>query len=261
MTKRLRIAALAAALALLPTSLLAAEVLATVNGKKLTQDDFAAYVRESGISQKAATQNRDRIIEELVGRELVYQDALKKKLDKSPEVIAQLEELRYKVLLNAAVHQALSRNPITEKELKAAYNQRVGNASKQEYKARHILLKSEADAKQVIKELDKGADFAELAKKRSTGPSGRNGGDLGWFSAKEMVPQFAAAVAKMKKGTYTETPVKTQFGYHVIKLEDTRQAKPPAFEQVRDQLEKTLERQRVGEYVTELKKTANVKMK
>ena len=261
MTKPLRIAALAAALALLPTSLLAAEVLATVNGKKITQDDFAAYVRESGMSQKAAQQNRNRIIEELVGRELVYQDALDKKLEKDPAVIAQIEELRYKVLLNAAVHKALARNPITEKELKTEYDHRVAGFSKHEYKARHILLKSEADAKAVIKALDKGADFAELAKKRSTGPSGRNGGDLGWFSAKEMVPPFAAAVEKLKKGTYTKTPVKTQFGWHVIKLEDTREAKPPSFEQVRDQLEKALRGQRVAEYVGELKKKADVKMK
>jgi len=236
------------------------KALATVNGKPITQQEYDTFVREhtKGNSGKI---DQKQVLNEMITRELVYQDALKQGLDKDPDVLKKLEEMKLNLILGAALEKVMSKAAITDAELKKMYDSKVADFNVKEYKARHILLKSKEEAEKVITELDMGADFADLAKKKSTGPSGKSGGDLGWFAPQQMVPEFSAAVTKLEKGKYTKQPVQTKFGWHVIKLEDTRQAEPPKFEAVKPQLHKLAQQQRVNDYLQALKAKADIKMK
>ncbi len=236
----------------------AAEVLATVNGKKITQQDYDAYMQENPQSLQLG---KERALNELISRELVYQDALNKGLDKDKEVLAKLEVLRRNLILGTALQNTINKSAINDKELKKMYDERLAGFKVQEYNARHILLASKEEAEKVITELDMGGNFAELAKKKSTGPTGKNGGDLGWFAPQQMVPEFGQAVSQLEKGKYTKSPVQTQFGWHVIKLEDTRSAKPPTFEEVKPQLKKLAEQKRANDYLESLKSKAKIEIK
>jgi peptidyl-prolyl cis-trans isomerase C len=149
-------------------------------------------------------------------------------------------------------------NPPSETELQIAYEQNIERLSGVQYKARHILLDSEDGAAAVIEELGDGADFQELAVARSTGPSGPNGGDLGWFSAETMVPPFAQAVSSMEAGTFSETPVQTRFGWHVILLEDTVDQEPPGLDAVRADITSLVEQRKIEEFLGSLRDTAVV---
>jgi peptidyl-prolyl cis-trans isomerase C len=229
-----------------------ADVVATVDGKPVTEADVERYRAERPGAPK------EQLVEELVARELIYQDALRRGLDKDAAVKQEIAEMRERVLMAAAVRQALEQNPVTEDELKAEYDKLKGELAREEYKARHILVADEAQAKEIIAQLKKGSDFAELARQHSTGPTGKSGGDLGWFAAEQMVPPFAEAVRKLKKGSYTTSPVKTQYGWHVIQLEDTRTVPAPAFAEVKERLAAALQQRRIAEYIENLKKTAKV---
>lgn len=235
-----------------------AKVLATVNGKSITQQDYDNYVQEH---PKGTKLDQKQTLNELISRELVYQDALKKGLDKDKEVLAKLEAVRQNLILGAALEKAMTSPAITDAELKKMYDSRVAEFNVKEYKARHILVKSKDEAEKVITELDMGGDFAELAKKKSTGPTGKNGGDLGWFAPQQMVPEFSQAVSQLEKGKYTKSPVQTKFGWHVIKLEDTRSAEPPTFDQVKPQLKKVAEQSRANDYLQSLKAKAKIDIK
>lgn len=234
------------------------QVLATVNGEPITEAQVEAFRRENAGAQPQGRDARS-IVEELIARQLVEADAREKKLIDQPEVQAELAQAREKILLSAAIRNYLEQNPVTEDELKKVYSEQVTKIpAGTEYKARHILVESEDKAKALIEQLNKGADFAELAKKESTGPSGSKGGDLGWFEPQQMVPPFSAAVQKLEKGKITQSPVQTQFGWHVIQLEDTRSQQPPTLEQVRPQLERVLQQQHVSEYLDSLKQAAKI---
>ncbi len=235
-----------------------AKVLATVNGEKITQQDYDAYTKENPQSAQAG---KEQILGELISRELVYQDALKKGIDKDKELLANLESIRHNLILGAALKRAMNKPAISDKELKKMYDERLADFKVTEYKARHILLAGKDEAEKVITELDMGGDFAELAKKKSTGPSGKKGGDLGWFAAHQMVPEFGQAVSQLKKGKYTKSPVKTQFGWHVIKLEDSRQKEPPTFEEIKPQLKRVAEQKRANQYMESLKNKAKIEVK
>jgi peptidyl-prolyl cis-trans isomerase C len=242
----------------LATPLLAQEtVVATVNGKPVTQSEVEGYLNQHNLPP----QEKERAMSEVIARELVYQDAVAKKLAEKPAVRERLEELRRQVLLGAALEQALLENPVTDEDLRKAYEEGVAQFQATEYKARHILLENEAEAKAVIEQLEKGADFAKLAIDKSTDPAGRNGGDLGWFAPQQMVPPFADALGTLKKGEHTKAPVQTQFGWHVILLEDTREAEPPALDQVREKLTEALRQQHVAKYVERLREKAKVEIK
>jgi len=248
-----------AATLLSPVAMSAEKALATVNGTPITQSMVDEYKRQHAGSPQQGAMTDDRAIDELVGRELVYQDAVAKKLDKDPEVIKQMEFLRKQVLLNAALEKAVAAHTITDEMLKKEYDTQVSNFNVQEYKARHILVKTEPEAKAIIGELDKGGDFTKLAAKYSTDKGSKdNGGDLGWFGPGQMVPQFTAATQALSKGSYTKAPVQTQFGWHVIKLDDTRKAQPPAFDQVKEQLRGLLQQRYVTEYLQSLKSKAKI---
>jgi peptidyl-prolyl cis-trans isomerase C len=246
-----------------PSESTPADALATVNGRPLTRMEFAAMLMEWQRRRPDASINspqiQSQLFNEMINLMLVSQDAEAKGVDKSPQVQAALTWARTRVLAETMLAQHLQGHPITDEELKKVYDERYAGKSQKEYKASHILLKTEAEAKAVIDELAKGADFAQLAKQRSTGPSASKGGDLGWFSASDMVPPFAEALATMEKGSTSKTPVKTQFGWHVIRLEDVRETAPPSFEAVKDDLLTELRQKVINDYVASLRKGAEIK--
>ncbi|MCO6412655.1 MAG: peptidylprolyl isomerase [Thiogranum sp.] len=231
-------------------------VVAEVNGSPITRAVLDIYAQQRQARQPGADADDAAVLEEIISLELARQQGEKQNLDDNPEVALQIEQQRRAVLASAAMQQHLKDKPITDEELKKIYDENVGSGD--EYKARHILLKEKEEAEQVIAELDKGADFSELAKEKSTGPSGPGGGELGWFSAKQMVAPFSDAVAAMEKGSYTKAPVQTQFGWHVIMLDDVRQTTPPDFEMLKPQIRAMVQNQRVQEYLAELREAANI---
>ncbi len=237
------------------------DAVAVVNGQyiaKSTLDDLEKEIAERGHGQ---TFPKEKLIEELIQRELLVQDAKQKQLDKSPEVIAQLDSAKKTLLTQADVQNYIKANPVTDAEIKAEYDSKVAGENGTEYKARHILVKTEAEAKKLIAELDKGADFAKLANKYSLdAKESQNGGDLGWFVPGQMVAPFSEAVVKLEKGKYTKTPVKTQFGWHVILKEDSRAQTPPPLESVKEQLVPFLQRKKVQNMVENLRKQAKVEI-
>jgi len=240
----------------------APDVLATVNGKPISKEMFAIYYRQR--LQKVAgsentPQNQMASINELINTLLVVQDAVAKKLDKRPEIAAALELERAQLLTQVAIQDYLKQHSPDDKTLRKEYEKNIAGKSTKEFKARHILVKSEDEAKAIIKQLDGGADFAKLAKEKSTGPSGKTGGDLGWFAADQMVAPFSEAVAKMEKGSYSKAPVKTQFGWHTILLEDMRETPAPSFEQAKSELAMKMRRQALEKYISELREKAEVK--
>ncbi|MDH5571303.1 MAG: peptidylprolyl isomerase [Gammaproteobacteria bacterium] len=244
-------------------SVAADKAVATVNGKSISQNVYEHYLKQAN-SRPNTPQggvSREIIINELVNRELLYQAATKEKMEKDPDVIFQMEQLRINTMIQGLLAKMAKSKQPSEADMKAEYDKRIGGANMTEFKARHILLKTEEDAKTIIAELDSGSKFDELAKTKSTGPSAKDGGDLGWFNPGQMVPEFSQAVAQMKKGDYSKTPVKTQFGWHVIKLEDTRKPEPPKFEDVKNQIAMVLQNQQIQDYIENLRKSAKIEIK
>ena len=175
-----------------------------------------------------------------------------KELAQTEKVKGQMELQRRGLLAQAVANDFLEQNPATEEEMRALYDEQTGLAP-QEFKARHILVETEEEATALIAELDGGADFVELAKEKSTGPSGPSGGDLGWFTPERMVPEFSNAVAALEDGAYSASPVQSQFGWHVILREDSRQSSPPPFENVGDVLKQQVEQRKLQDYISELR--------
>lgn len=241
----------------------AADAVATVNGKPISQQSYEDYLKQR-MAQNPNAQlqnNRTAVINELVNRELLYQEAQKMGLHKDKQILEQIEQQRINLLIQAALSRSPVAKPITEEDLKKEYDSKIANANVQEYKARHILVKEEAKAKELIKQLQGGADFAELAKKESIGPSAKSGGDLGWFNPGQMVPPFSQAVQAMKKGSFSDKPVQTQFGWHVIKLEDSRKLEAPSFDSVKNQIGSFIQNQRLQEYISTLRDKAKIEIK
>ena len=177
----------------------------------------------------------------------------------SEEVVRRVESARNEIISEVFLTSQID-SRITDDALQARYKETVAQAeSGEEIKARHILVEAEDTAKAIIEELKGGADFVELAKEKSTGPSGPNGGDLGWFTADVMVPEFSQAAMELKPGEITLAPVKTQFGYHVILVEDRRQQTPPSFEEMKDQLTQDMTRGLIQEILTEMRADASIK--
>jgi len=237
-------------------------VIATVNGTAYPLDIFRMFYMER--MQETRSQNdpafQQQAFNEFMSLVVASQEAEKRKLQDNPEVHAAIELQRLKVMSNAALAAMAQDIKVTDDELKEAYEQVKKQAARTEYKARHILVKDEAEAKQIIKELDKKADFAELAKKHSLGPTGKNGGELDWFDDSQMVKPFSDAVATMKPGTHSKEPVQTQFGWHVIELQETRTAEPPSFEDAKPQLTALVQRQKLGKELNELRDKAMVEL-
>jgi peptidyl-prolyl cis-trans isomerase C len=235
------------------------DAIAVVNGQYISKAALAALEGEVAQRGKGQSFPKEKLIEELIQRELLIQDAVKKQLDKSADFTQRLTTIRNSLLSQEAVQDFIKSNPITETDLEAEYKKKVA-VSGTEYKARHILVKTEEDAKKLIEELNAGADFIELAKNKSTGPSGPKGGDLGWFTADRMVPPFSEAAIALEDGKYTTTPVKTQFGWHVILKEGSRSQTPPPFESVKEQLRPMLQRQKMMDFMKTLREQAKVEI-
>jgi peptidyl-prolyl cis-trans isomerase C len=239
-----------------------APVVATVNGRTISDEMLQLYGAQRSRNPGAQPISREAALDELINIELVAQDAERKGIDKQPNVVKQLEWQRRSVLVGAGMREYMSGHPVTDEELQKAYKEFTKEHDGKEYSARHILVETEDEAKAIIADLGKGGDFAKIAEEKSKDPSGKhNGGDLGWFSGKQMVAPFSEAVAKMKKGQTGKTPVQTQFGWHVIKLEDTREVPAPKYEEVEDQLRMQAQNQRVDDYIAELRKSAKIEMK
>jgi peptidyl-prolyl cis-trans isomerase C len=237
-------------------------VLATVNGVPITNDMFRAYVRSlaGGQEPQLDAQKHALVLNRLIDMEVLAQAAEKSDLAKDPKVVADLKIQKTGLMANQLVQQYLAQHPITDEQIKAEYDQRTKAMPGTEYRARHILVANEQQAKDIINQLNHGANFATLAKKYSTDGSKSQGGELGWFSPDQMVPAFSQAVEHLKKGEYTKQPVKSQFGWHVIQLEDTRSMPPPTLASIQEQLKNSLEGKQVEAYVDQLRKGAKVDM-
>ena len=232
-------------------------VIATVNGDKImksTLDGYMAILKKSGKGDKNAAVN------DLVATEIALQEAKKTDILERPETKKAISDFTRNVLLKTWTKEKVESFDITDDEIKAAYDERVTKLASKEFNARHILVKTEDEAKAVIIEVSGDADFAKVAKEKSTGPSGSNGGSLGWFKAQTMVPAFANAVKGMSKGDVSKEPVKTQFGYHVIKLEDSRDAKVPTLESLKPQLIRVISQKKMLAFMEDLKKGADIKL-
>ena len=238
----------------------AADAVAKVNGVSIPQSKIDLLVKNATAQgQPDSPELRSRIREELVTREVLMQEALKKGLDKSPEVVAQLEIQRQGLLVNAYLQDYLKANPVTEDMMKKEYETAKAQAGSKEYKARHILVKQEDEAKHIIAQLKKGASFEKLAAEKSedTGSKGK-GGDLDWSPPTRYVKQFSDALVKLKKGQLTDTPVQSPFGWHVIRLDDERPFKVPTFEEVKANIQQQLQNQAAQKVVADLRAKAKI---
>lgn len=257
-TTRKLVLATASALLFLPAS---AQTVATIDGTDITESQLNAYALRT-TAKPATAENRAQLIEQLGDLVLLSNVALRGEVGKDPLVQAELELQRRSVLAQAVIQDYVKKNPVTDADARAEYDRQIEEfPAPEQFKASHILLESEDDAKAVITALDGGADFAELAKEKSTGPSGPQGGDLGWFEAGAMVAPFSQAVMELENGKYSAAPVQTQFGWHVILRQESRKAEPPAFEELKDRLRQGMEQQKFQEYFETLKAATNLEVK
>lgn len=238
------------------------EVLVTVNGEPIRKSTFDLYVetigRQSG--QAVDEAQKPELLDNFIGMRLAAAQAEKSGITQQPNVRDQLELGRMNVIVDAALQKYLEDNPVKDEELKPEYDAQVA-AMPREYHARHILVDDKETADAVTKELQGGADFAKLAQKRSKDSSSSSGGDLGWFTPDSMVKPFADAVATLKPGEITSAPVQSQFGWHVIKLEESRASAPPPFDDVKDRVKALVQRKKLQEYLEQLRKDAKIEKK
>lgn len=248
------------AFGMLQPALAADKTAATVNGKPIKQSLVDYIAKEAATrGQQVDTNMREAILNKLISSEIIYQEAQRLRLDKQPEYLAQEELTRRELLVNAFVQDYVKKHPVSEADLKAAYEKYKNELGDKEYSARHILVETEAEAKDIIAQLGKGGDFAKIAQDKSKDPGSREkGGDLGWFSLGGMVKPFSDALSKLQKGSYTQTPIQTQFGWHVIKLENTRVMQPPPYEKVKDALQKQLQQQQLEKMLGDLRSKAKI---
>jgi peptidyl-prolyl cis-trans isomerase C len=236
-----------------------AATVATVNGKPIPSAKVDQIVKQVVAQGKQADspQLREAIKKDLIGREVLLQEADKQGFGTRPEVKAALENARQSIIINAMLADYVKKNPVKDAEIKAEYDKYKAQVGDKEYHARHILVATEDEAKAIIAKLKAGGKFEELAK-QSKDSSAANGGDLDWANPASYVPEFSKAMVALNKGQITETPVKTQFGYHVIKLEDTRPAKIPPFEEVKQQVAESLQQRKLQAFREQLMSKAKI---
>ena len=237
-----------------------AQNLAIVNGKPVPKSRVDALAQQMAKAGRPVTPDQmNQLKDEVVAREIFMQEARKRGLDTTNEFKDQMELARQAILIRELFADFQKKNPVSDADAKAEYDKFVAANGGKEYRARHILVENEDEAKAIIASLKKGAKFEEIAKKSSKDPgSGANGGDLDWANADSYVPEFSAAMKKLEKGQMTEVPVKTQFGWHVIRLDDVRDAKAPPLDQVKPQIQQELERRRIQDLQKELRAKAKI---
>lgn len=260
MKKQFLLATTVAALLTFGAQGVLAQNLAIVNGKavpKTRLDALAKQVARSG--QPVTPEMEGQLREEVIAREVFMQEAEKQGLSASEDFKVQMELARQTILIRELFADYQKKNPVTDADLKAEYDKFAAANGGKEYKARHILVEKEAEAKAIIASLKKGGKFEAIAKKQSkdTG-SGANGGDLDWANPSSYVPEFSEALLKLNKGQTTDTPVKSQFGYHVIRVDDIRTAQLPSFEQVKPQIAQQMQQQKLAKFQQELRAKAKV---
>ena len=243
----------------------AAPSVAVVNGVAIPRADYDAFLKNllqgKPVPPDLTAEQKNQVLDELITMQLVSTQAVKDGVDKDPEVAANLDVLRMRILSDGESQKFLKGKEPTDAELHAEYDGDITTMDKTEYHARHILVPTKEKAEQLIKKLKGGAKFEDVAKAESTDNSKTSGGDLGWFTATRMVKPFADAVKALKKGETTPEPVQTQYGWHIIKLEETREVTPPPFEQVKAQVTKNLIQKKLVAYVEDMKKTAVIDKK
>ena len=237
-----------------------AQNVAVVNGKavpKTRLDSLALQIQRAG--RPVTPEMQDQLREEVIAREVFMQEAEKLGLSASDDFKAQMELARQTILIRELFADYQKKNPITDADLKSEYDKFAATSGGKEYKARHILVEKEADAKGIIASLKKGGKFDEIAKKQSKDPgSGANGGDLDWANPGSYVPEFSAAMSKLNKGQMTDAPVKTQFGYHIIRVDDIRTAQVPAFEELKPQIAQQMQQQKLAAFQQGLRDKAKI---
>jgi len=232
---------------------------AVVNGKAIPSsrvDQFVNLLTKQG--QPDSPQLREQIREELINREIFLQEADKRGIAKQPDVQTELDLTRQSVLIRGLFNDFLAKNPVTDQEIQAEYDRVKGAQGDNEYQARHILVETEAQARDIIAQLKKGAKFEELAKQSKDPGSASNGGSLDWAPAATYVKPFADALASLNKGQTTENPVQTQFGWHVIRLDDVRPVQFPSIEQLRPQIEESLRQAKLRDFQNSLREKAKI---
>jgi peptidyl-prolyl cis-trans isomerase C len=242
----------------------ASPAVAIVNGTTISRNEFDVYVKSllQGKPQTELTpEQKSQVLDEMITMQLVSAQAVKDGLEKDPDVAARLEILRMRVLADAESQKFLKGKEPTDADLHTEYDTAIAAMDKTEYHARHILVDSKEKAEALIKKIKGGAKFEDVAKAESSDNSKTNGGDLGWFTAARMVKPFSDAVKGLKKGEMTQEPVQTQYGFHIIKLEDTREVAPPPFDQVKTQVSNGVIQKKLQAYVEELKKNAKIEKK
>lgn len=258
MSKFFKQTLIAAALA---TAAAAALATPTVNGVGISQQRIDAVVKMmEAQGQQANPQMAEMVTDQLVTAEVLRQEAVKKGLDKSAEFLAEMENAQAMSLANRYIKEFIRTNPVTDAQLKAEYDKvKAEFPEKKSYHARHILVKTEAEAKAVLEALKKGKPFDALAKEKSIDPGSKvNGGDLGWNEPATFVAPFSEAMVKLAKGQVSATPVKTQFGFHIIKLDDVKTEAAPSIDQLRPQLEQRIQSQRIEALIKDLKAKAKI---
>ena len=242
----------------------AVPAVAVVNGTSIPRTDYDAFLKNL-LQGKPATDltadQKNQVLDELITMQLVSAQAVKDGLEKEPDVAANLEVVRMRILADAESQKFLKGKEPTDAQLHAEYDSAIASMDKNEYRAEHILVPTKDKADQLIKKIKAGAKFEEVAKAESTDNSKANGGDLGWFTLAHMVKPFGDAVKALKKGEMTQEPVQTQFGWHIIKLVDTRDVAPPPFDQVKDKVTKAVIQKDLIAYVDDLKKNAKIEKK
>ncbi|WP_198115433.1 peptidylprolyl isomerase [Massilia rhizosphaerae] len=237
-----------------------AQNVATVNGKPIPAAKVDQVVKQVVAQGKAtdSPQLREAIKKDLIGREVLIQEADKQGIGTRPDVKNAIDNARQSIIINAMLADYIKKNPVKDADIKAEYDKVKAQAGDKEYHARHILVGTEDEAKQIIAKLKGGAKFEDLAKQSKDPGSAPNGGDLDWASPASFVPEFSKAMTSLQKGQITETPVHTQFGWHVIKLEDVRPSKFPKLEEVKQQVAEQLQQRKLAAYREELMKKAKI---
>ncbi len=237
-----------------------AQNLAVVNGKAIPTSRVEEAVKQlvaAGQGQDSP-QMRNAIKQEMIAREVLMQEAIKQGYDKKPDVKAALDNARQAIVVNQLARDYITKNPVSDAEVKAEYDRFKAQTGDKEYHVRHILLDNEADAKAVIAKIKGGAKFEDLAKQSKDTGTANNGGDLDWASPSSFPPEFASGFTGLQKGAVTETPVKTANGFHVIKLDDTRAAKLPSLDEVKPQIQDALAQKKLADYRDQMVKKAKV---
>ncbi len=260
MNRSLIAALLAAAFASFAPLSVSAQNIAIVNGKAVPTARVDALAQQLAKAGRPVTpEMQGQLREEIITREVFLQEAQKRGLDVTDDFRIQMDLARQSLLIRELFNDYQQKNPVTDADAKAEYDKFAAANGGKEYKARHILVEKEAEAKAIIASLKKGGKFEEIAKKSSKDPgSGANGGDLDWAAAGSYVKEFSDAMVALDKGKTTETPVKSQFGYHVIRLDDVREAQLPKFDEVKPQILQQLQQQKLAQFQQDLRAKAKI---